>query len=64
MTKKKKITSNEEVGELLRELSGFEKIKFKLKCKNQKQKDYSKTIKDNQITIATGPAGTGINLPL
>lgn len=59
MTKKKKITSNEEVGELLRELSGFEKIKFKLKCKNQKQKDYSKTIKDNQITIATGPAGTG-----
>ena len=41
------------------ELSGFETIKFKLKCKNPKQKEYSRSIKDNQIVIATGPAGTG-----
>ena len=38
---------------------GFGWIKFKLKCKNPKQKEYSKSIKENQITIATGPAGTG-----
>lgn len=64
MTRKKNITTNEEVKKLLREPTGFEKIKFKLKCKNQKQKEYSKLIKDNQITIATGPAGTGkIKLP-
>ena len=57
---KKKANNNDEVHELLREPSGFEKIKFRLKCKNQKQKEYSKLIKENQITIATGPAGTGI----
>ncbi len=60
MARKKATTVNDEVSELLREPSGFEKIKFKLKCKNQKQKEYSKMIKENQITIATGPAGTGI----
>lgn len=59
MARKKATTVNDEVTELLREPSGFEKIKFKLKCKNQKQKEYSKLIKENQITIATGPAGTG-----
>lgn len=57
---KKKTNSSDEVCELLREPVGFEKIKFRLKCKNKKQKDYSKMIKENQITIATGPAGTGI----
>ena len=56
---KKKANNNDEVHELLREPVGFEKIKFRLKCKNQKQKKYSKLIKENQITIATGPAGTG-----
>lgn len=59
MAKKKNVIQNEEVKELLREPTGFEKIKFKLKCKNQKQKEYSNLIKNNQITIATGPAGTG-----
>lgn len=59
MARKKTTTSNDEVQELLREPTGFEKIKFRLKCKNKKQKEYSKLIKDNQITIATGPAGTG-----
>ena len=53
---KKKVNNNDEVQELLREPVGFEKIKFRLKCKNQKQKEYSKLIKENQITIATGPA--------
>lgn len=59
MARKKNITPSEEVKELLKEPSGFEKIKFKLKCKNQKQKEYSNLIRNNQITIATGPAGTG-----
>ena len=44
---------------LLQRGEGFERINFKLKCKNTKQKEYSKLIKDNFITIATGPAGTG-----
>ena len=56
---KKKVNNNDEVQELLREPVGFEKIKFRLKCKNQKQKEYSKLLKENQIPIATGPAGTG-----
>ena len=56
---KKKVNNIDVVLELLREPVGFEKIKFRLKCKNQKQKEYSKLIKENQITIATGPAGTG-----
>lgn len=38
---------------------GFSNIKFKLKCKNGKQKEYSKLIKSKPITICTGPAGTG-----
>ena len=59
MARKKNIISNEEVKELLREPSGFEKIKFRLKCKNQKQKEYSNSIKNNQITISCGCAGTG-----
>lgn len=59
MARKKNIISNEEVKELLREPSGFEKIKFSLKCKNQKQKEYSNSIKNNQITISCGCAGTG-----
>ena len=31
----------------------------RLKCKNKKQKDFSKLITDKEITIASGPAGTG-----
>ena len=56
---KKKVNNNDEVHELLREPVGFEKIKFSLKCKNQKQKEYSNSIKNNQITISCGCAGTG-----
>ena len=32
---------------------------YKLKCKNEKQKVYSTLIKENQITICSGPAGVG-----
>lgn len=59
MPRKKKPTVEDEVKDLLKEPSGFEKLKFRLKCKNQKQKEYSKLIRENSITIATGPAGTG-----
>lgn len=37
----------------------FAKFGFRLKCKNEKQKEYSKLIKEKDITICTGPAGTG-----
>jgi phosphate starvation-inducible protein PhoH and related proteins len=32
---------------------------IKIKCKNEKQKQFLQTIKDNQITICIGPAGVG-----
>jgi len=35
------------------------KGKINLKCKNSKQKDYSKLIDKNQITLCKGPAGVG-----
>jgi len=35
------------------------KNKIKLKCKNTKQKMFSKLIESNQITLCTGPAGVG-----
>jgi len=35
------------------------KGKVKLKCKNPKQKKYSKMIDNNQITLCTGPSGVG-----
>lgn len=70
MAKKKPTNNNkqlseidEEVRELLKketpETSGFKNIKFNLKCKNSKQKEYSKLIKEKNIVICTGPAGTG-----
>lgn len=39
--------------------SPFSEIKFKLKCKNKKQKECNKLIKDSEITIIVGSAGTG-----
>lgn len=33
--------------------------KFRLKCKNEAQKEFSRLITDKEITIAAGPAGTG-----
>lgn len=42
--------------------SPFGNIKIKLKYKNRKQKDYANLIKESQITIATGPAGSGKSL--
>ena len=60
---KKKATTNNELKDILdsykKEPVGFEKIKFKLKCKNPKQKEYSKLIKENDITICVGPSGVG-----
>jgi phosphate starvation-inducible PhoH-like protein len=35
------------------------KNKIKLKCKNTKQKNFSKLIDNNQIILCTGPAGVG-----
>lgn len=49
----------QEVRSAIKEENGFAKIKFKLKCKNQKQKEYSKLIKENNIVFCTGPAGVG-----
>lgn len=34
-------------------------IKYRLKCKNHKQKEFSNLITDKEIVIATGPAGVG-----
>ena len=42
--------------------SPFAEIKLNLKFKNKKQKEYNQTIKENQIVIATGPAGVGKSL--
>lgn len=38
---------------------GWERVKFNLKCKNERQKDCTKTIRDNNITFIEGPSGTG-----
>lgn len=37
----------------------LEHIGITLKCKNARQKELINSVKDNQITIAAGPAGTG-----
>ena len=44
------------------EYPGWDGVSFKFKCKNVDQKDCVKTIKDNNITIITGRAGTGKSL--
>lgn len=64
MARKKNSTSDfekdlQETYSSLREENKFAKIKFKLKCKNQKQKEYSKLIKEKDIVFCTGPAGAG-----
>jgi len=38
--------------------------KFRLKCKNEAQKEFSKLITEKEIVIAAGPAGTGKAQPL
>jgi len=53
MTRAKGITSEPNFNEFLRN------TKISIKCKNPKQKDLINSIKDNEITIAAGPAGTG-----
>lgn len=68
MPRKKKQTSREdeyaEIDALLKGepqdySRGWKKVKFSLKCKNEKQKEYSKTIKENNITFCTGFSGCG-----
>lgn len=64
MARKKNVTSDfekdlQETYSSIREENRFEKIKFKLKCKNQKQKEYSKLIKENNIVFCIGPSGCG-----
>jgi len=34
-------------------------IKFNIKCKNEKQKEFIRLINNKEITISAGPAGTG-----
>jgi phosphate starvation-inducible PhoH-like protein len=46
----KKVLSKEEL---------LTSIRLSIKCKNETQKKLINTIKDNDITICTGPAGTG-----
>lgn len=65
MAKSKKVQEISEVDEIMKDIKskdsneGFKNIKFNLKCKNKKQKEYSKLIEDKDIVICTGPAGTG-----
>ena len=42
-----------------KENSDFKNKKVEVKCLNSKQKDLKKSIENNEITIAIGPAGTG-----
>jgi phosphate starvation-inducible PhoH-like protein len=42
-----------------KEHSDFRNKKIEVKCLNPKQKDLKKSIENNEITIAIGPAGTG-----
>jgi phosphate starvation-inducible protein PhoH len=39
----------------------FKRKKIEVKCLNAKQKDLKKSIENNEITIAIGPAGCLIN---
>ena len=67
MTRKKKKTISKEDQELINEMSnrlpmenGFlDKIKIEVKCKSENQKKLIKSIKENDVTICSGPAGTG-----
>lgn len=38
--------------------------RYRLKCKNEKQKEYAKLIAEKEITICAGPAGVGKAQPL
>ena len=63
MAKKKRVSSNpveEEMNELLPKVENpFHKVKLNFKCKNKKQKECVKLIKDKSITFIESPAGCG-----
>jgi phosphate starvation-inducible protein PhoH len=61
-TKKKKIEDNGEGFETKANL--LSQIKLVLKHKNENQKKLTQSIKDNDVTICTGSAGTGKAQPL
>jgi len=55
-------TSGNSISKSVKESESTETIiptRSRLKCKNKKQKDFSKLITEKEITIASGPAGTG-----
>ena len=52
-SKEKELLNNKQVADIL-----YGK-KVKIRCKNQKQKQFIKTIDENQISICIGPAGVG-----
>lgn len=52
-------TSSKSTESKTREVNKILPKKVRLKCKNIKQKDYAKLIKEKEITICAGPAGVG-----
>ncbi len=57
LTTKKSVTNHPSVQrDIVNELLP---TKYRLKCKNYKQKEFSNLITDKEIVIATGPAGVG-----
>jgi phosphate starvation-inducible protein PhoH len=55
-TKKNVEYSEEEFGTIVNKILPS---KFRLKCKNEAQKEYSKLITEKEISVAAGPSGTG-----
>lgn len=55
----RKKTTPEDDNKSSEKKSLFHGIRFKLKCKTPKQKEYNRVIKENQITIGVGPSGVG-----
>lgn len=65
MTKKRSNNSTPQVihkEEL--DISGIIEKRIRLKCRNEKQKEYANLITNNEIVICVGPAGTGKAQPL
>jgi len=70
MTRKTSVTTKEpatrtprvsktNVTEIKDSVSLLNQIKLEFKCKNERQKQLINSIKDNDVTICAGPAGTG-----
>lgn len=59
MTQRKKETKIESKISNINDINDILPTKYRLKCKNYKQKEFSNLITDKEIVIATGPAGVG-----